>query len=157
MVLTELEKKQRKREADRKYYENNKEQKKESNRKYYENNKEKIAEINKEYRLEYYENNKDKLKEKNKEYYKTDNGKKSQTLSKWKQLGLIETKEFLDEIYELYLTQEECNACGCVLTRTGKCSNTDVTMDHDHSTGKFRHIICGYCNRMDNWNKHFII
>ena len=137
MVLSAEEKKKRKKERDRKYYEKNKEKLLNKQKKYYENNKEQ--------RADYYE-----------KWRETDNGKKSLTIANWKRNGLIENKEFLEEIYELYLNQEECNACGITLTRTGKCSNTDVTMDHDHSTGKFRHIICGYCNRKDNWKKYFI-
>ena len=138
MVFSELEKKERHKEACKKYRKNNKKKAEESNRKYRKNNKEKIVEINKEYR-------------------QTPIGKKSNTLSNWKTYGLNETNEFLEEIYELYLNQEECNACGILLTRTGGNCSTDVCMDHCHTTGKFRHIICGFCNRKDNWKKYFIM
>ena len=149
MVLTEAQKKQRHREASKKYRENNKEKEQFRHKKYREKNKEKKKETNKKYR----EDNKEYFKE----YYQSDNGKKSNTISSWKSMGLIETNEFLEEIYELYLNQEECNACGIELTRTGNRSNTDATMDHCHKTSKFRHIICGYCNRTDNWKKYFIL
>ena len=149
MVLTEAQKKQRQREANKKYRENNKEKEQFRHKKYREKNKEKKKETNKKYR------------EDNKEYYinynQTANGKKSMTLSEWKHRGLIETNEFLEEIYELYLNQELCNACGIELTRTGKCSVTDATMDHCHITNKFRHIICRSCNTRDNWKKYFIM
>ena len=160
MVLTELEKKQRRKE----YYQNNKEKVKEKVKEYYEDNKEHMKEYREKNKdkiskqtKKYYENNKEQIVKYKKEYDKTDIGKKSHTLSVWKERGLIETKEFIDEIYNMWLTQEECNACGIELTRTGKNSNTNANMDHDHSTGKFRHIICGYCNTMDNWKKYFII
>ena len=116
-------------------------------RKYREENPEKLAEQSK----KYYEEHKDKIKE----YQQTPHGKKIHTLSHWKSRGLHETQEELDRIYELYLNQELCNACDCVLTRNGDRCSTDVCMDHDHDTNRFRHIICRSCNTMDNWKKYF--
>tara|TARA_R110000851_G_scaffold138638_3_gene275395 strand:+ start:850 stop:1263 length:414 start_codon:yes stop_codon:yes gene_type:complete len=136
MVLSAEEKRERKRIA---------------NKKYREKNREKIALKQK----EYYENNKEKVLLSNKEYSQTPNGKKVNTLKKWKSRGLSASKEELDRIYNLYLNQELCNACDCVLTRTGVHSKTNITMDHDHSNGRFRHVICNSCNAHDNWKKHF--
>jgi hypothetical protein len=149
MVLTEAQKKQRQREASKKYYENNKDKQKEACKNWREDNKEYISETNRKWR----KNNEEKIKD----YRQTANGKKRLTIGNWKRNGLIETEEFLDEIYELWLTQELCNVCGIELTRTGNSSATDANMDHCHKTHKFRHIICGYCNRKDNWKKYFIL
>ena len=77
------------------------------------------------------------------------------TLCQWNQRGLQESPEDLDRIYELYLHQECCNACDCVLTRDGDNSSTQACMDHCHITHKFRHIICRSCNTHDNWKKYF--
>ena len=109
-----------------------------------------ILEENKEKSKEYYKNNKEKIAE----YKQTPIGKKVNTISKWKTRGLEETEEELDRIYELYLTQELCNACDCILTRDGMCA-TDPTMDHSHETHRFRHIICRECNSNDKWMKYF--
>ena len=107
------------------------------------------------YHKKHYYANKEKVLEKAKEYNQTPNGKKTQTLSDWKRRGLQESPEDLDRIYELWQTQELCNACDCVLTRDGDNSSTDASMDHDHITNRFRHIICRSCNTNDNWKKYF--
>jgi hypothetical protein len=174
MPLSEEEKKQRKRESNKRYREKNKEYIKE----WREKNKEKIQEYKKEYRQnnkekiqeytkEYAENNKEKIIEQNREYYKnnkekfkeyrqTPEAKKRVTISGWvSNRGLNESKEDLDRIYHLRETQELCNACDCILTRNGDRSSTEACMDHDHETGRFRHIICRCCNSHDNWKKYF--
>jgi membrane-associated HD superfamily phosphohydrolase len=120
-------------------------------KKYYKKNTEKITDRLK----KYYKKNTEKIIDRNKKYQQTPNGKKVHTLANWKKNGLHEPQENLDRIYELYLNQELCNACDCVLTRNGDRCSTDVTMDHDHDTNKFRHIICRACNCNDNWKKYF--
>jgi hypothetical protein len=90
-----------------------------------------------------------------KKYNKLQMVKKFKYISSWKHSGLHETQEELDRIYELYLNQELCNACDCVLTRNGDRCSTQASMDHDHDTNRFRHIICRSCNTMDNWKKYF--
>ena len=158
MVLSELEEKLKQKE----YREKNKEKRKE----YLKNNKEKIkkqrAEYRKntkeqraEYKKKYNQNNKEHIAEYNKEYNQTENGKKSHTIGKWKSRGLIASNEELNRIYNLYLTQVDCNACDIKLTRNGANSATDATMDHDHITNKFRHIICRSCNCQDKWLDYF--
>jgi len=61
---TEQERKEREKEYNKEYYDNNKEKLLEYQNEYRENNKEKIAE----YKNEYYENNRDKIAEYQKEY-----------------------------------------------------------------------------------------
>jgi hypothetical protein len=156
-LLTEDQKKERKKIQGKKARENNKEQKKkyrEANKdkakEYRTANKDKIAKQMKEYR----EANKEIISKKDKEYKQTPNGKKNTCISSWKLYGLQESPENIERIYELYLNQEYCNACDIKLTRTG-VKSTQACMDHDHNTNRFRHIICRTCNTHDNWQKHF--
>ena len=140
-----------KRKSNRKYRENNPEYYEKYSKNYREENSEQLKEKSK----KYYENNREKVNETVKEYQQTPNGKKVNTLGNWKNRGLEESKEDLDRIYELYLTQELCNACDIKLTRDGYNSSTQASMDHDHITHRFRHIICHSCNSHDNWKKYF--
>ena len=76
-----------------------------------------------------------------KEYYKTPAGKKSNTFNQWKKRGLIESKEFMEQIYEEYLKSEECELCGNPYK-----NSKDKQMEHNHLTGEFRNIVCKRCN-----------
>ena len=169
--LSDVDKKERTRLkrsiTDKKRYQENREERLKHQKKYHQENREEILTKQKKYREEhkeekneynrqYYEENKEELKEYKREYNQTPAGKKVNRISVWtNKLGLQESKEDLDRIYELYLHQELCNACDCVLTRSGKLISTDASMDHDHDTHRFRHIICRKCNTNDNWKKYF--
>lgn len=123
---------EKKREAQRRYREKNKEKIKE----YRQNNKEHT----KEYQKEYYQNNNEKLKE----YNQSPQGIKRRIISDWKRRGLIH--EDMDALYEIYINTERCDVC------KKHFSNTyDRCMDHDHSNGLYRHILCRGCNTNDNW------
>jgi len=102
------------------------------------------------YNKKRYEADIDKIRE----YRQTPASKKAKTKCNWKRRGMLFTDQEFERIYNLYLTQELCNACDCVLTRGGAC-NTRANMDHCHETNLFRHIICSSCNARDNWKKHF--
>jgi len=102
--------------------------KKEYDRKYYQDNKEKNRLYHNEYQKQYRKNNKEK-------------SDKSSRIAKWKSRGLI--TEDIDKIYERYLSTKECDNCGILLDEdeaTKKC------MDHSHTTGQFRNILCKVCN-----------
>ena len=150
MPMTE-EEKQKKREYGKDYYERNKERIKKQSKDYREKNKDKIKKQTK----DYYQENKEKKKEYDKEYKKTPQGKKVNIISNWKYIGLKETDEKIEELYEIYTTIKFCEACDIELTRTGKNSATDINLDHCHQTGKFRLMLCGTCNRHDGWKKYF--
>jgi hypothetical protein len=92
---------------------------------------------------EYYEKNKEQIKVNMKEYTQTEKGKKVGRVSHWKQRGVIGD---YDELYEIYLNTNECNACKCTFTDTNK-----KCLDHDHETGEFRQILCDNCNIQDRW------
>tara|TARA_R110000796_G_scaffold212141_1_gene328278 strand:- start:735 stop:1262 length:528 start_codon:yes stop_codon:yes gene_type:complete len=149
--LQQLKYSKKYREDNPEYFKKYREDNPEYFKKYREENSEQLKESNKKYR----EENSEKLKEYNREYRETPTGKKNRTLADWKYNCLQETQENLDRIYELWQTQECCNACDCVLTRDGDRSSTQASMDHDHITNRFRHIICHSCNSHDNWKKYF--
>ena len=65
---------------------------------------------------------------------------KSNTKSMWKRRGLI--CDDPDEIYERYLLSTHCEKCGNEYE-----NRRDRCMDHCHSTGEFRNILCNDCNR----------
>jgi hypothetical protein len=140
-LLTEDQKKERKKIQNRKYYGNNKDKAKEYReankdkaKEYRTANKEKILKRDKEYR----EANKEIIAKQKKEYRQTPNGKKNDCIANWKKKGLQESPENIERIYDLWQTQELCNACDVKLTRNGDNDPTQACMDHDHDTNRFR-------------------
>lgn len=92
-------------ERSKKYYEENNEKKKEYNRKHYEQNKEKRKEQHQKYREEnkqkikeqskkYYEKNKEKIKEQSKEYYEKNKGKVIKRTSQRDKIRYQEDKSY---------------------------------------------------------------
>ena len=80
-----------------------------------------------------------KYYEKRKKILSTPEGKKSQTISRWK--TKFNLKGDLDKIYDLYLKTDKCNKCNSIFTtKNKKC------LDHNHETNEFRFILCNRCN-----------
>jgi len=102
---------------------------------YYEKNKQKLKQKKK----EYYEKNKQNLKQKKKEYRETNKGKKIIKISQWKSNGLI--SDNYDQVYQLWLDSTHCDKCGCQYT-----DKIPKDMEHCHTTGRFRAIVCHKCN-----------
>ena len=103
----------------------------------------------KEYQKEWREANKDKIKEwreNNKEYrteyLKTEAGKKSQRISRWKNIG-IKSDDY-NSLYEYYLSVKNCEECNIELVEG--CKSNSRCLDHDHETGIFRNVLCISCN-----------
>ena len=106
----------------------------------------KTKEERKEYYKNYRENNKEKIKIKKREYNQSEKGKKTNTLISWKQMGLLcSSKEEYEQIYNRWLNSEKCEKKGCEYEE-----DNIKHMDHDHSTGLFRNILCHRCNSNDN-------
>jgi hypothetical protein len=158
-MLSEQEKKERRRETNRKYnennkekinerkriyYQNNKEKEKERVRVYNENNKEKVKERTRVYNENYYQNNKEKEKERMRAYSKTERGIKSNRINKWKHKGVI--CENFDNLYDYYINCKDCEECGIELTVDRYNTETTRCLDHCHETGEFRNVLCNFCN-----------
>ena len=130
MVLSPEEKKERKRERDRQYYQKN---------------KEKVISRVKEYKVEYNQKNKEAISLQKKEYHSTPKGIKVQALSCWKRRGII-SNDF-DTLYDLYINTDKCMYCEKVFA-----DSYDRCLDHDHKTGLYRAVLCRACNTKDVLN-----
>ena len=131
--------KEKKKEYNKEYYKKNREKILENKKDYNENNKEKRKIYNK----DYHENNKEKLLEIHKTYKQTEAGKKSQRISDWKRYG-VKHKDF-NSLYDYYLNVEFCEQCNVELVE-GVLGANKKCLDHDHTTGEFRNVICQRCN-----------
>jgi len=65
----------------------------------------------------------------------------SKTISDWKRRGLLESRERMEEIYWIRESSTNCEKCGEEFI-----SSQDRNMDHCHTTGIFRNILCTSCN-----------
>jgi hypothetical protein len=113
--------------------------KKEYQKEYHKNNKEKI----KKQRKEYYEKNKDRillLKRKDYDYEKC----KDRRLKKQYGISLDEYNKKLEE------QKESCAVCGVHVSdlKNSNCQHGKkvLVVDHCHSTGKVRDLLCNRCN-----------
>jgi len=71
---------------------------------------------------------------------------KYHAIYKWKMRGLI--CDDYNALYETYIKTMECQHCQTEFTKNNK-----RCLDHDHTTGLFRKIICNRCNVCDSYIK----
>lgn len=163
MVLTDEEKKTKRKDCNKKYYLKNKEKIKEQQKAYILENKdkmktyrianddnikernEKVAEQRKEQNKAYRLKNKDKIKEKDKAYRQTEEGIKSNKMKSWRFIGVDNVN---DELYDYYMNCDKCEVCGKEFK-----DSYDKCLDHNHDTGEFRYVLCRACNTWDSWKK----
>ena len=66
------------------------------------------------------------------------------TIYNWKKSGLI--CDDYNALYETYIETMECQHCQTEFTK-----NNCRCLDHDHTTGLFRKIVCNRCNSGDSY------
>jgi hypothetical protein len=116
---------------------------------YKEDNKEKIKkyrELHKEDAKKYKEENKVSIAAEKTKYNATPQGKRLTRINRWKCKGV---KGDLEDIYDnFYINEKYCWVC-----QKDFKDSFDRCMDHNHSNGLFRQILCQKCNRNDHWMK----
>ena len=127
------------------YYKENRELILEKQKEYIKNNKEKISERRKEYRLK----NKEKTREYNKKYYlKSDKSWRSdpKNIIKAKE-GVIKSKYGIgiEELSDILDSQKGCCKI-CKETLIKPDSQNSYHIDHSHSSGRVRGLLCSNCN-----------
>lgn len=69
--------------------------------------------------------------------------KKSMAIARWKRYGVISTD--YDALYDKYLNTNSCEKCNVKIEGKGR---NKKCLDHCHTSGLFRQILCNNCN----WN-----
>tara|TARA_R110000765_G_scaffold391407_2_gene484292 strand:- start:113 stop:637 length:525 start_codon:yes stop_codon:yes gene_type:complete len=143
---------EKKNQKQREYHQKNKEYDRAYKKEWYQKNKQIMKEWyqnNKEYvkkqKREYYKINSEKQNKKHKEWEQSPEGKKSRKIATWKQSGLKLFGYTYEEVYEYYLSIDNCEVCNKDISGYNK------HMDHCHDTGIFRWVLCNSCNNHDNW------
>ena len=67
---------------------------------------------------------------------------KTRMICTWKRRGVI--CDDFDTLYQNYLDSTICDLCGILFDNTIKA--TSKCLDHDHTTGLFRNMLCNTCN-----------
>jgi len=151
--LTE-EQKQKQREAVRKHREkvkdtdHYKEQVKSNNQKAREKNREKLNQQCK----EWYQKNQERMKA----YRKTPVAIRTRIISHWKAYPVKLNCDFpsWEELYGNYSLKDNCELCGEKFYSNGRKNNKNL--DHNHTTGYFRWVVCSKCNfKLGRTDKYF--
>lgn len=86
-------------------------------------------------------------KEYHRKYYACEEGYKGNKIRTWRKQGMIlKENEDWESVFYYYMACEECENCGIILTNDVVNTKERRVLDHDHSTGYIRNILCHSCN-----------
>ena len=75
----------------------------------------------------------------------SDDKRKSRRISDWKRSGVKAPLDDWEGLYEYYINVEKCEDCNIDLVR-GNFTCNKKCLDHCHTTGEFRGVVCMRCN-----------
>jgi hypothetical protein len=138
MVKAKLMDREARAAYDRLYRETHKAAIAERKREYKQINKVKIAEQMR----NYYQANKAAYAE----YHQTPQVKKNDTIASWKHMGVIHND--FETLYNHYKSSTNCQECGKEFAgEKGDGLGSYRCLDHCHTTGAFRGVVCNSCNQ----------
>lgn len=148
-ILTEEEKKERRRQAKARYREKNRAILNEKNRLYRKNNPDIVKETNKNWEA----NNKDKVRAKSKRYADSHKPEIAKRWDNWYANNKLRVRENkLKRVYGLKnedydkMLQEQNNCCKICGVKDADTKKGYLVVDHCHKTGKIRSLLCNNCN-----------
>tara|TARA_R110000787_G_scaffold213169_1_gene322740 strand:- start:39 stop:467 length:429 start_codon:yes stop_codon:yes gene_type:complete len=133
--------KEKQREHDKQYREANREKINNRMKQYYIDNKEVRNNYNRQYQEAH--------KEQQRQYNRTPGRKKIMRISNWKKYGVKLPDDYPDwSLFydEEYVKTTKCEECFVELTEADRLTPTTKVLDHCHTTGDFRNILCHACN-----------
>jgi hypothetical protein len=149
-MLTEEEKKDRRRQAKARYREKNRAILNEKNRLYRKNNPDIVRESNKKWASD----NPDKVRAKSKRYADSHKPEVAKRWDDWYSKNKLRVRENkLKRVYGLSnedydkMLQEQSGCCKICGVKNSDTKKGYLVVDHCHKTGKVRSLLCDGCNR----------